>query len=372
MFDLLNPLNPRSLVRPALDRWHGPVDATRGSQGAPIAPEGEATAPGGHSLGDFQRGFSQEGIFGLFDMQGMVDRAAAQRELASRFNVIPDDALGTREQNQVTQEEFQRLARTYSDIRLGRSDLTLGDRPANMSEEDYASFRGSAMNDIADILQTESGRGLVDSLANAPLQADGTSRRTTTINPRVDASGNLDASNAEGGGTFGVSGYADYAAGMDHLPSRDNLRSDVTLYHELVHAHHAVHNTWDAGTVDRRLELPFGISIPLPEPDRGIGEFEHQAAGLGRHANDRFSENRYRAERRRIGELGVGARTTGAETDADMTRRTTYSYPGGPRTAPARMPGAPSTVTGASGGPGAGGAVGRSTREDDHDHHHVH
>lgn len=342
------------------DAVHGPVDPTEGTQGGSMGYTSDGSLLGdvGQFFGDVGRGLSNEGIGGLLDPVGMMDRAAARRELASRFNVIDDDStVGTMEQNQVTPEEYDEIVRTYSDVRLGRGDLRIGERPANMSEEDYADFRTDAMGDVADILQTESGRGLIGSLHDSPDQADG-SDAITTINPRVDASGNLDPSNAEGGGMFGISGYANYAAGENHLPTRDNLRSDVTLYHELTHAHHAIYNTWDGG------------SVGGTGPDAGIGQFEHQAAGLGTHANDRYSENRYRGERRRIGELNVGERTHGAESDDNMTHRDTYSYPGSARTTPATIPGAPSGSVGAPGGPGAGGAIGEIAGHDDEHHHH--
>ncbi len=358
--------NPFNLLNPAS---YSAVDPDQGSQGASRdVPGGAAASPVLQGVSDFFGGLGQEGIGGLLDYSGMMDRQNAQRELASRFNVLPDGTAGERSQNQVSEEQFREIARTYSDIRLGRGDLTLGERPANMSDDDYAQFRTGAMGDVADILQTESGRGLIGSLHDAPRQADGETHRATTINPRVDAAGALDASNAEGGGMFAVSGYANYVPGQDTLPTGDNLRSDVTLYHELTHAHHAVYNTWDGANV-------------TTGADTGIGQFEHQAAGLGNHANNAFSENRYRGERREIGALGVGARTAGAETDADMTHRDTYSLPyaadGTPiaRSNPAFVPTTNSGSGGAGGGAVAAGRVGRATSHDhdhDHDHRHAH
>ena len=374
MFDFLGPAI--DAVRPHFE----PVDPERGSQGAARPGESDGSLLGdiGQTIGDFGRGISQEGLAGLLDPSGMMDRQDAQRDLASRFNIMPDGTPGIREQNQVSEEQFQDIARTYSDIRMGRGDLTLGARPANMSEADYAAFREGSMDDIADIMQTESGRGLIDSLADAPLQADGTTHRTTTIDPRLDATGNYDPSNATGGGTFGQSGFASYVPGADTLPAGDNLRSDVTLYHELVHAHHAVHNTWDSGTVGQ-VNLPFGISFLNPlEPDRGLSQAEHQAAGLGTHANDPFSENRYRGERARIGELDVGERDHGAETDDAMTRRDQYRLPRNPdgtpraRTTPATIPARSTTSGVGSVAPGDEARVGRSTADHDHDHHHMH
>jgi hypothetical protein len=318
-----------------IDTAHGPIDPAIGSQGHVQAADAPVAGPG-HALNDMADEISTEGLGAVFDPTGAADRLAARRELAGRFNVVPDGTMGTAGQNQVTREEYERISREYSDIRLGRSDLSLGAKPASMSAADYASFRTSEMSDVGDLLQTESGRGLVGSLAHAPLQADGVSHRNTTIAPRVDAAGHLDPSNSEGGGTFGVSGFAKVAPGMDILPGSDNLRSDVTLYHELTHANRAVYNQWDSGTVGQFNFM--GQTINLPGPDTGVGEKEHQAAGLGIHANDEFSENRYRGERREIGGLGIGARNTGAETDANMTHRDQYTYPGHPRTTPAYIP----------------------------------
>src|SRR5690606_9666110 len=69
--------------------------------------------PIGQTIGDFGRGVAQEGLGALLDPTGAVDRQAAQRELASQFNVIePSDAMCTPGSadpapNTVTPEEFQ-------------------------------------------------------------------------------------------------------------------------------------------------------------------------------------------------------------------------------------------------------------------------
>lgn len=54
------------------------------------------------------------GIGGLLDPSGMLDRQQAQRDLAGRFQVLPDDFVGPRRDNQVSQEEYQRIARARS------------------------------------------------------------------------------------------------------------------------------------------------------------------------------------------------------------------------------------------------------------------
>ena len=152
----------------------------------------------GQTIGDLGRGLSQEGLSGLFDPSGMLDRQGAQRELASQFDVRDPSELvsgpggpATYAGNQVSPEEFQRIARTYSDIRMGRSDLQLG--TAGMSDDEAAQFRGETMGDIGNLLQTDSGRELVNSLAYQPDD------HVTTLNLRRDATGARDNSNAEGG-----------------------------------------------------------------------------------------------------------------------------------------------------------------------------
>lgn len=340
---------------PAADpmRMFRPVNPHAGSEGAPRGMQSDGSPVGDimQHVFDFERGFAQEGIAGLLDMGGMLDRQAAQRELAIRFNIFGDDAIGTREQNQVSEQEFQRIARTYSDIRLGRGDLHLGAQPSNMSDDNYATFRKGAMNDLADILQTESGRTrrtLIDSLHHAPLQKGKDSHRVTTISPnltqakgryRGDRGGDFDRSNAHGGGVdhkMGENGYVKYVPGQDAVPGELDGRSDVTLYHELVHAHDFIYDVVDRDMVKSG-------------PDKDTGLWEYEATGLGKYGkyeNREISENRYRGERRFIGAHNVGERNHSSEAESDdrMTRRDQYNLSTNPdgtvrrRTTPATIP----------------------------------
>jgi hypothetical protein len=102
------------------DRATGPASP------APPDEHDRATAQAGSSLvaaettkDDYLRGVRQEGMAGWQDMEGMLDRQKAQHELSSRFQVIPDDYAGARKANMVTQAEFEKIARTFSDIRSG-------------------------------------------------------------------------------------------------------------------------------------------------------------------------------------------------------------------------------------------------------------
>jgi hypothetical protein len=261
----------------------------------------------------------------MLDPQGAEDRAEARDTLASRFQIVGSDHKATAG-NQVTDHQYEEIVQTYSDIRLGRSDLKVS--PEGLSGEAAEEFKFGAMGDIADILQTRSGRGLVGSLANAPRNTDFSSR-VTRIKPSKDAE------NARGGKDGEKAAQVSYQPGMNH--GGDNpIRSDVTLYHELVHARHAVNHTWDSPCVHSK------DGASKKDVSEKVSAAEHQAVGLGKHALAPYSENRYRGERRAIGEAttggGGGQRLAGAHTDDEMTRRNQYVFPESPSTTPAEAP----------------------------------
>lgn len=259
-------------------------------------------------VGDLGRGVEQEGLAAVLDPFGAMDRQDAQRDLASRFDVGQPGAVG---QNAVSQEEFQEIARTYSDIRMGRSNLQLNTE--GMSPEDAHDFRERTMQDVGDILQTDSGRGLIGDLSEGALEADGEHHRVTRIGRAADVN------SAAGGGRWNdeetrKSGHANYVPGENHLPDSGNYRSDVTLFHELTHAWHSTNETWDrSGPVG-------GDGI-----DADVDMSEYQAAGLGPHANNLYSENAYRGDRM---SLYSGLRTLGGD-DLDLSLRDTYNHPDG-------------------------------------------
>jgi hypothetical protein len=231
----------------------------------------------------------------------------AGETLKGRFSLLQPGQERTAG-NQVTQEEFNALTRMFADIYAGRSDLQV-DHSA-LSGDERMAFRMGFMDDLAAILQTQSGRDLVGALHDGPsagfLRGD-----TKTF---VERNGGMqpDPSNAFGGRRTDGTGVVSYVPGAMHGPDR-NLRSDVTLYHELVHAYHGVYDSWDTDTVVRERG---GAASDIGR----VGESEYQAVGLGEHANARFSENRYRMERRAIGAQDHGER----RGDDTMAYRDSY------------------------------------------------
>jgi predicted SprT family Zn-dependent metalloprotease len=305
----------------------------------------------------------QEGVGSLAsDYSGAMDRQLAQEELDDRFNIIDNDYVGPLMPNQVTQSEFQDVARTYSDIRSGRGDLTvdaseLGNDSTGsfgMTEEDYRSL---AMNDLATIMTTPTGRREVMGLSNNVLRDDaGNVRNTdrlgfglelpqttddldgtygdpihhhTTIRPfHQDTNDDGDRSNDNDAELDDTNAIADWGQneedtfrqtdGSRGRGSNVDLRinpgmpltghttpSDVIMAHEMAHALHETQGSMAPSTYVTSAD---GVLEDVGKP---ISEFEHQAAGLGRHSFDTNTENAYRLERMSL--------------DESITKRFSYS-----------------------------------------------
>lgn len=307
---------------------------------------------------DFKGGVGKEGWTSVFDPVGTVDRQRASRELADRFSVVPDDFVGPRLPNQVTQEEYDKIVKNYSDIRLGRTDIDFN--TDGLSEEDAAKYKSGAMNDLASIMQTSHGRDLIDKLAHNEKD------HKTTLSPlfKKNAAGNYDASlgldntngfassedaskanlKADGTANEGTNSRVRYNPGQSISPDGAidawlPFRSDVLLYHELVHSLDQTSGTLANGT----------------DPATGEKLREQRASGLGIYSGETISENAYRRDRRLIAAGGTGARTG----DDTMPDRTSYFYHTAPAApAPGSAPGTPGTNPGVA--------------HDWHDHHHDH
>ena len=344
-----------------------PVTTAGASQHAEAAQPSTMWGQIGQGIGDIGRGLSQEGISGLLDPRGMMDRQQAQRDLASRFQVMPASFVGPTRDNQVSQEEFQKIAHTFSDVRMGRGDLhvdTSSFDGAN-AKADAARYRTGAMDDIANMMMTSSGRNQINNLSNNVKQDDagnaqhtglfgaGTSwfgpevHHQTNIVPLFGANGGVDAQgntiwNDPGAGHHDWStmrtdnGYADAVdttnmqrtasgargTGTDvnirFNPEANNIagtgaRSDVILAHEMQHTLHETQGTMASGT-------------QTTGPDTGTQNWERQAVGLTRTDRtptgghypgdpDGCTENTYRQQRN---DLGLGERWLPREAYATL------------------------------------------------------
>ena len=263
---------------------------------------------------------AEEAGLGLEDRQ-RLEVQRSREGLAPLFQIVAS-GVERAAQNQVTADEFDELVRLYNDVRQMHTSI----QPA----EESAPYWDSMMADLALILQTAGGRELVRRLARHS--------RGTRLAPayRLDQAGEpdpalgLDTSNGETRITE-RGAYVAYAPGEwlrlpDSVLARDPWavsRSDVVLYHELVHV------------------LDFHDQTALPGSDFDdnldyVPLVELRAVGLGRFEDEPISENAYRAARREIGARGTGA----ALGDAGMPHRPRYftripaAEPPGPQPAP--------------------------------------
>ena len=201
----------------------------------------------------------------------MVDEMAARQELQSMFETgdAPVDGKAW-----VSPEEFDHIVETYSAIRRGKTQLTV--------EGDDA-FRAGAMKDIAKIMQTESGRAMLDEIAHsehttkigATETPDDPSTAGRIPGVPLDDDGKWKILRARTDGKTGVNSEITYAPGHTVQSEKDGeFSSDVTLFHELTHAWHN------------------GKGSNYPGDHNGVDNDEYQAVWFDEH-----NENRYRAER---------------------------------------------------------------------------
>ncbi|MCB9793365.1 MAG: hypothetical protein H6741_11650 [Alphaproteobacteria bacterium] len=293
--------------------------------------------------------FEREGVGALTDPVGAADRLRASEELSDRFDVVGDDFVGPRMQNQLSQEEYDEVVRMYSDVRLGRGDLTLDS--SEMGEAQSQAFQDAAMGDIARLLQTESGREMIRQMSNNVMVDDegnerkflgdhevtgswlenfGQSRhRHTTLSAlHQDTNGDWDRSNDGNAPIDLTNGFSDPELGNGVGVSQRNAdgtrgsgsdvtiranpgvmldfngdgnpdtttTSDIILMHELAHARHQTQGTLASG------QIQADGTIPAGHPDIGTQNWEHQAAGLGHWADESLTENGYRRDRQSLGE----------------------------------------------------------------------
>ncbi len=239
------------------------------------------------------------------------DRLMAQAQLASRFQIVADNVPPEqRLPNQLSQAEYAQMAAMYSDVRLGTSDLgfdVAGMQKDGLTQDQIGAFYGGAMEDMADILQTPSGRQLIQMLAYQPKDhktrlGPSLFQGTTMGNPAgANEAADVQANTSNGvGSSTRVSYVPRQSFSTPGTDAWSTLRADATLYHELVHAAYDTYGTTDYSTVQ--------AGPGVPAQDVGVApSYEHQAVGLGAYANANVSENRYRWERSQMAGA-VGAR----------------------------------------------------------------
>lgn len=261
--------------------WHGITGSGSGTpSGSPGATPGAA---GGDKLAE--------------DPQ-VAQMAAARAALADKFKVGADGNAP----NNVSPEEFEKMAKLYADIGNGRSNFTF-DEKGNFGEwTPPDEFKQNAMGDFAKMMQTKGGREMLTSLAYGEHEGgekDALDKEIKMIYHN-DPGKAHESSTAWNGSEWAKTPYmgVQYTPGKDFDNCHNHFDSDTILFHELVHAYHD-----RAGTLPDKNST---VSKPTHEFDKDLDAAEYQAVGLGDHdhyhTNEKFNENAYRAERRAMGE----------------------------------------------------------------------
>lgn len=236
--------------------------------------------------------------YGTFQIEDAdaIDRG----RLAPLFDIDErhDPAIhgAVQEGNQVTPAAFENILEMYSAIRRGDTAFRFQEQDTPLGTRAH---KVMALGDIGKILQTVTGRELIQSLMNSVIPIDITKADTpgdAFEKPYEEVAGYQNAEEARI--------EVNYAPGQDYLNRRGERRiiprgrdvkgtSDTILYHELVHAQHVASNNYTPG----RLADTDNVASPY---DVGVNKEEYATVGLGDYAGANFSENKYRAEQRRL------------------------------------------------------------------------
>lgn len=359
-------LGPGQEQHLAHEAWHvvqqqqgraGPGLQAKGGSGGDDALEGEADLMG--ALAGGAPGPMLPGVTGMMagmmgplagpmaqQIAALVQRQVDRKKMEGMLKVVPDDAdPKKRKPNEVTQAEFDRYAGMYSDIREGSSSLKI-----DSGVDDK--HKGAMMDDIAKILQTQSGRTLVGDLSAGGKDKEvvlGPSKNDDGSLNRVGASTESGDYNKASDPTKGTGSKVNYvpgaegefAKGRNEVKDKDGkviqaidmaqkFTSDTVLFHEMTHARHNATGTakkmpWpeagEAGEVvtqaDADAEVKAGHAGAAN--DVGIGLEEWATAGMGKFHNDAVTENAYRKEHLAL--------TGDAATYAERTRYTADDAP---------------------------------------------
>lgn len=283
--------------------WGGLQDSLGNSALAAMIAARDTCIPCYRPMAD---ALATEGFSALLDPFGAMAREEGRQKLCDGLHVLAPGEIATGAPNEVSPEEFEHLAALYGDIRQGTCDLKID----GGSWTDGGALRDATLEDLTRIMQTKSGRTLLDGLAYDP------NGHVTTILPdslpleaKTTAYIQDDAANGRG-----TDADVDYAAGQEVDANNMNwgkFRSDVALFHELTHAWHDARGDLATGTV--------GTHTHALRDMLTVANWEHQAVGLDDWADAPVSENAYRRERAALGNDGVGL-----PDDEGMAQRWTY------------------------------------------------
>ena len=207
--------------------------------------------------------------------------------------------------------------RDRMDLLVEREDALAGQWDALVLEL----IRMETMKDLVGIAQTQVGRDLLVQVAKTSLAENkkrvtivafpqfkapdaGEEQMTNFVNYTPQYFRDRDTANRAPEGALTK---AD--ALSPYNPWQESDRTDITLFHELVHTlHYQDKKIIDSGTLVEEGDATDEVDKPyLAEAfggteRRGVREEEYATVGLGKYAGDKYTENTYRDERRGLDE----------------------------------------------------------------------
>jgi uncharacterized Zn-binding protein involved in type VI secretion len=194
--------------------------------------------------------------------------------------IVPPDFVGPLAPNQMRQSDYDAALATLERIARGDSQIKIDGTPL---------YKGQTLAALARLMSRPTGRGLVNDLDKAP--------HTTTIH--TTAGGNSENATNWNNGLYDTA-HGRSGPGSDNTvdwnADRTKINGDpwqtrdpaIGLGHELVHSYHDVHGTTDG-------QNPVAYTDANGNARNAPG-YELQAAGLGPHSGDPYTENGMRAE----------------------------------------------------------------------------
>jgi Domain of unknown function (DUF4157)/Effector protein len=270
-----------------------------------------------------QRGLLQVQLDNELDTRFTLEKSIeTKRQVIS--NLDPETkAVQIKDLTEEIKQEQLKLESTKTNISQIKQNQEELDKKTAVPQKEYnilvkRIIKKETMKDLVKIAQTNVGRDLLKAIAKTSLESNA---KKVTINaysqyknptaaeskgsknPYVDYTPqyfkNRDNQERQVGGAI-----RKFEALKAHNPWQENERTDITLFHELVHTYHFQSGASEKNDLVSAENAVHEVDRPyvVGEDQRGVREEEYATVGLGQYSKDKYTENAYRAERRLMGE----------------------------------------------------------------------
>ncbi|MFO0572392.1 MAG: M91 family zinc metallopeptidase [Polyangia bacterium] len=289
---LTNPAPSASEFPPQMCTLPSGPGAAKGDKDKP-----GATAASTDLIPDNFVGPLQEGQHRVSDLS--VDKPTVMNHGMGPVQVYPDDFVGPLPPGAMSLKDYKKRIEVYSEIAHGTSQISVDTsnfmvgadgKPLDPKSKEYAeakakadAFRAQTMGNLGELLRTDHGYDFMSDLGSAKHHTriqHGTALSNETGYEGDTAARFLGDDKKPGAGCDAVISInpdlKTFAGPGEKEDPWMTERPKYGLYHEMIHAYHAVHGDTVKGK------------------HNGINEREFQAAGLGPYAKEKFSENSIR------------------------------------------------------------------------------